>query len=337
MIYILVARLPKHYYKKTLMDFVKISQKVFEQEINELCRVSNNIGTEINEIVELINDCKGKIVVTGIGKTGLIGRKIAASLASTGLQAVFMNATEAIHGDLGMIRSEDIVIAISNSGSTVEITNIINPLKKIGVKIIAMTGYPQSTLGRESDYILNTFVAAEACPLGLAPTTSTTATLVMGDALTICIMERRGFKTEDYALNHPGGTLGRRLLTRVIDLMSNDIPVVQENDLFRDIIYTVSDRRKGMTMVLNKDGIMTGIITDGDIRRAVQKFDDIISKTAIDFMTHGFKKISANAFINDALMMMTTCKITSLAVHEPSDETKISGLITIHDIIDCTR
>jgi len=319
------------------MDFIQISRDVFNQEVSELKKVSSNIGSEMNDIVELIFNSKGKVVVTGIGKTGLIGRKIAASLSSTGTQAVFMNATDALHGDLGMVNAEDVVIAISNSGGTIEITNILSPLRSLGAKIIAMTANPDSPLGKEADFILNTFVFAEACPLGLAPTTSTTATLVMGDALTICLMERRGFKVENYASYHPGGALGRRLLTRVEDLMSRDIPVVNETDLFKDVIFVISDRRKGMTMVVNGQNIMTGIITDGDIRRAIQRFDEILTKRAVDFMSVGFKKIAANVQINDALQMMTNNKITSLAVHAPKNTSDIIGLITIHDIIDCSR
>jgi arabinose-5-phosphate isomerase len=226
------------------------------------------------------------------------------------------------------------VLAISNSGSTYEITNILPPLRKIGASIVAMTGHLDSPLAREADFVLNIGVAAEACPLGLAPTTSTTATLVMGDALSICLMKRRDFKADDYAVFHPGGALGRRLLTRVEDLMSPEIPVVKETDLFKDVIYVVSDRRKGMTMVVNQEGIMTGIITDGDIRRAVQRYDDIVAKQAVDFMTHGFKKISQKAQIDEALKMMTTNKITSIAVTEPGNANTIVGLITIHDIID---
>ncbi len=319
------------------MDFRSLSRSVFEQEIDQLAKVSAAIGPEMNAVVDMIYRSKGKVVVTGIGKTGLIGRKIAASLASTGTLAVFMNATDAVHGDLGMVCRGDVVLAISNSGSTIEITNLLPPLRKIGASIVALTGHPDSPLGREADLILNIGVEAEACPLGLAPTSSTTATLVMGDALTICLMHRRGFDIDHYALFHPGGALGRRLLTRVRDLMSTDIPTVKEDDIFRDVIYTVSDRRKGMTMVVNAEGVMTGIITDGDIRRAVQRFEDIVNKRAVDFMTHGFKKIAANAQIEDALRLMTTNKITSLAVTEPSDSSTIIGLITIHDIIDCHK
>lgn len=319
------------------MDFIQKSREVFDQEICELQKVSANIGNEINEVVDLIYNCTGKVVVTGIGKTGLIGKKISASLASTGTMSIFMNSTDALHGDLGMVRKEDIVIAISNSGSSQEIMNILSPLRKIGATIVAMTGNLDSPLAKEADYLLNIGVSREACPLDLAPTTSTTATLVMGDALTICLMEKRHFKTENYALFHPGGALGRRLLTRVEDLMSNEIPIVRESDSFKDVIYVISDRRKGMTMVVDHENRMTGIITDGDIRRAIQKYDDVISKRAIDFMTHGFKKVARNAQINDALEMMTLNKITSLAVCEPKDSSAIVGLITIHDIIDFNK
>jgi len=317
------------------MNYIEISRSVFKQEITELEKVSARIGKEMSEVVELIYECPGKIVVTGIGKTGLIGKKIAASLASTGTPAIFMNATDAIHGDLGMVNRDDVVIAISNSGSTLEITNILSPIRRIGASIVAMTGNADSPLGRDADLILNVAVAAEACPLGVAPTTSTTATLVMGDALTVCLMKRRGFKIEDYAVYHPGGALGRRLLTQVEDLMSRDIPTVKESDLFKDVIYVVSDSRKGMTMVVNSEGIITGIITDGDIRRAIQRYDDILSHHAVDVMTVGFKKISALAQINDALELMTTNKITSIAVNDPKDINNIIGLITIHDIINC--
>ena len=316
------------------MNYIQRSQEVFDQEICELKKVSKRIGNEFNEIVDLIYNCKGKVIVTGIGKTGLIGKKIAASLSSTGTLSIFMNSTDALHGDLGMARKDDIVIAISNSGSSTEILNILPPLRKIGTSIIAITGNLESRLAKEADYVLDVSVEKEACPLNLAPTSSTTATLVMGDALSICLMEKRGFKTEDYAIFHPGGALGRRLLTHVEDLMSKEIPIVKETDNFKDVIYVISDRRKGMTMVENSEGQMTGIITDGDIRRAIQNYDDVISKQAIDFMTHGFKKIRENAQINDALEMMTANKITTLAVTKTKESSKIIGLITVHDIID---
>jgi arabinose-5-phosphate isomerase len=235
-----------------------------------------------------------------------------------------------------MLSAGDIVMP-SLQRSSLEITNILPSLRKIGTHLVAMTGRPDSVLGKEAELVLNTAVDTEACPLGLAPTCYTTACLVMGDALCISLMQRRGFSSEQYALFHPGGALGRRLLTRVEDLMSKDVPTVMETDLFKDVIYTVSDRRNGMTMVVNKQVKMTGIITDGDIRRAVQGYDDIINKTALDFMTRGFKKINARAQIEDALRMMTQNKITSLAVTENEQSESIVGLITIHDIIDCEK
>jgi len=231
------------------MDFITRSKEIFQQEICELQKLTEKIGPEINEVVELIFSSKGKLVIMGVGKTGIIGHKISSSLASTGTPSIFINAAEAMHGDLGMISKNDIVLLISNSGSSSEILNVVAPLKKIGCKLIAMTGNPHSALANEVLLVLNVGVSKEACPLDLAPTTSTTATLVMGDALTICLMERRGFKAENYALYHPGGALGRRLISRVKDEMFTDIPKVYDTALFKDVIYEVSNKRLGMTMV----------------------------------------------------------------------------------------
>ena len=314
------------------MDFIKRSKEVFNLEIVELQKLAEKIGTEINEIVELIYSTKGKLVIMGIGKTGIIGHKIASSLASTGTPAIFVNASEAMHGDLGMVSKNDIVLLISNSGSSSEILNVVAPLKKIGCTLIAMTGNPKSILAKEVTLILNIGISKEACPLGLAPTTSTTATLVMGDALTVCLMERRGFKAENYALYHPGGALGRRLISQVKDEMFTDIPKVYETTLFKDIIYEVSNKRLGMTMVYNSNEQATGIITDGDIRRAIQRNDEIKQLTASDFMTHGFKGIAQDELLTEALEMMDINKITTLTVLDESE--KVVGILSIHNIID---
>jgi len=314
------------------MDFTKRSKEIFNLEIAELQKLAEKIGPEINDIVELIYSTKGKLVIMGIGKTGIIGHKIASSLASTGTPSIFVNASEAMHGDLGMVSKNDIVLLISNSGSSTEIINIIAPLKKIGCTLIAMTGNTKSVLAKEVSLVLNIGISREACPLGLAPTTSTTATLVMGDALTICLMERRGFKAENYALYHPGGALGRRLLSRVKDEMYTDIPKVYLTTLFKDIIYEVSNKRLGMTMVYNKQEEAIGIITDGDIRRAIQRFDEIKPLTAADFMTTGFKRIAQNELITEALEMMDVNKITTLTVVDDSE--KVVGILSIHNIID---
>jgi arabinose-5-phosphate isomerase len=314
------------------MDFTERSKEIFKLEIAELQKLADKIGPEMNEVVEMIYVSTGKLVIMGIGKTGIIGHKIASSLASTGTPSIFVNAAEAMHGDLGMVSKKDIVLLISNSGSSSEILNIVAPLKKIGCSLIAMTGNSRSLLAREVSLFLNVGVSKEACPLGLAPTTSTTATLVMGDALTVCLMERRGFKAENYALYHPGGALGRRLISRVKDEMFTDIPKVYETTLFRDIIYEVSNKRLGMTMVFNKNEQAIGIITDGDIRRAIQRFDEIKPLTAADFMTHGFKKIVQDELLTEALEMMDVNKITTLTVVDNTDN--VVGILSIHNIID---
>lgn len=314
------------------MDFKVRSKEIFNQQIAELQKLSDKIGNEMNEAVELIFACKGKLVIMGVGKTGIIGHKIASSLASTGTQTIFINASEAMHGDLGMVSKNDIVLLISNSGSSLEILNIVPPLKKIGCTLIAMTGNPNSALAREVSLILNVGVEKEACPLGLAPTTSTTATLVMGDALTICLMERRGFKAENYALYHPGGALGRRLISHVKDEMNTEIPKVKETTLFKDIMYEVSNKRLGMTLVYDNKNKAIGIITDGDIRRAIQRFDDIKQITAADFMTPGFKRIGQDELLTEALEIMDLNKITTLSVVDETE--KVVGILSIHNIID---
>jgi len=314
------------------MDFTQRSKEIFHQEITELQKLSDKIGPEMNEVVEMIYSSTGKLVIMGVGKTGIIGHKIASSMASTGTPSIFVNAAEAMHGDLGMVNKNDIVLLISNSGSSSEILNIIAPIKKIGCSLIAMTGNLKSVLAKEVSLVLNVGISKEACPLGLAPTTSTTATLVMGDALTICLMERRGFKAENYALYHPGGALGRRLISQVKDEMFTDIPKVNENTLFKDIIYEVSNKRLGMTMVYNNLDQPVGIITDGDIRRAIQRFDEIKQLTAADFMTHGFKRIAQEELLTEALEMMDVNKITTLTVIDKAE--KVVGILSIHNIID---
>lgn len=309
----------------------KRAKEIFAQQIGELQKVSDRIGPEMNQVVEMIYACRGKLVIMGVGKTGIIGHKIASSLASTGTPSIFVNAAEAMHGDLGMISPNDIALLISNSGSSMEIINVVGPLKKIGCRIIALTGNPQSPLAHEAEIILNVGVEKEACPLGLAPTTSTTATLVMGDALTICLMERRNFKAENYALYHPGGALGRQLLTRVKDEMTTEVPKVNEDSIFKDIISEMSKKRLGMTLVYNSKGEATGIITDGDLRRAIQNFDDLKSLKASDIMTKGFKRIDKNEMLTEALEMMDISNITTLAV---MDGENVCGILSIHHIID---
>ena len=271
----------------------------------------------------------------GIGKTGIIAHKMAASFASTGTPSIFVNAAEAVHGDLGMINASDVAILVSNSGSTNEILNIIDPLHRLGCTIVAMTGNMDSPLAQRADYALSIHVDSEACPLGLAPTTSTTATLLMGDALMVCLMEMRQFKAENFALYHPGGALGRKLLGRVHNVMTTNVPLVASNASFREVVCEMTDKRLGMTMVYDQlpDGKCLGIITDGDIRRAIQKYNDV-HITAADIMTPSYKHIAKDALLTDALAVMDTYNITTLAVTKTNETTDIIGIISIHHIID---
>ena len=257
------------------MDIINYAKEVFDSEIEELKIVRDKINREIIEVVEEILKSEGKVVVTGIGKSGLIGKKIAATLASTGTHSVFMNSAEGLHGDLGMISKEDVVIAISNSGNSDEIVAILPSIKKIGAKIVAMTGNRNSKLGREADYILNIGVKREGCPLNLAPMSSTTSTLVMGDALAAILIKKRDFKPENFALYHPGGSLGKRLLMKVRDVMHKEdmLPLCDKESIIDDVILTMTDKRLGAVCVMNGD-LMVGIITEGDIRRALKRREE---------------------------------------------------------------
>lgn len=309
------------------------AKTVFEIQIQELERIKKKLGEEIVAAAELILKRKGRVVVTGIGKSGIIGRKIASTFASTGTHALFMNAAEGLHGDLGMIEKEDVVIAISNSGNSDEVLALLPSIHSIGASLIAMTGNTQSTLGNAADIVLDIGVEKEACPLNLAPTSSATAALVMGDALAITLMNIKGFKPENFALYHPGGTLGRRLLTRVRDVMhkEDNIPVVESESRIEEIVYEMSSKRLGAVCVLNNSQ-MVGIITDGDVRRAIERYkQDLFSLTAGNLMTKNFSKITSNQMAVDALKIMEKIKISSLPV---MDEDLLVGFVTIHDVFN---
>lgn len=311
------------------------AKEIFDAEIRELEKLRDTIDTSFNQVIEVLHACQGKVVMMGIGKTGIIAHKMAASFASTGTPSIFVNAAEAVHGDLGMLSANDVAILVSNSGETNEILNIIDPLRRLGCTIVAMTGNLDSPLAQRADYALSIHVDTEACPLGLAPTTSTTATLLMGDALMVCLMEMRQFKAENFALYHPGGALGRKLLGRVTNVMATDVPRVQLDTPFRDVVCEMSDKHLGMTMVYDRlpDGKCLGIITDGDIRRAIQKYNDV-QITAAEIMTPSYKHIAKDALLTDALATMDTYNITTLAVTETETTTDIIGIISIHHIID---
>lgn len=315
------------------------AKQIFNEELTELKKLGEGIDGSFDAVIDAILSCQGKVVVMGIGKTGIIGHKIAASLASTGTSAIFVNAAEAVHGDLGMINGTDIVLLISNSGSTNEILNVLSPLRAIGCKLIAMTGDTSSKLAQSCDLVLNIHVDKEVCPLGLAPTTSTTATTLMGDALMVCLMEKRNFKAENFAVYHPGGALGRKLLGHVKNVMTTHVPKVQVNTPLREIVQEMTDKHLGMTMVFestpnDEGGKCLGIITDGDLRRGIQKYTDLSMVTAKDIMTPSYKHIHQDAALTDALALMDQYNITTLAVTETQDSTDIIGILSIHHIID---
>lgn len=314
------------------MSYSERAKAIFAEELTELEKLGLSIDKRFDEAVEMIDACRGKLVVMGIGKTGIIGHKIASSLASTGTPAIFVNAVEAVHGDLGMVSGEDVVMLVSNSGSTNEILNVIAPLRNIGCRIIAMTGDVKSPLAQQADLTLSIHVDKEACPLGLAPTTSTTATALMGDALTVCLMEKRHFKAENFAVYHPGGALGRRLLARVQNRMQQSVPRVQVTTPFRELVGEMTEKHLGMTMVYDGEQCV-GIITDGDLRRAIQKYEDL-HIVARDMMTPSYKRIHKDALLTDALAIMDKYNITTLAVTETPETEPIIGIISIHHIID---
>ena len=316
-----------------MTDTVSRAKEIFQQEIDELMKVAAHIDEHISAVVDALYACKGKIVVMGIGKTGLIGRKIASSFASTGTPAIFVNAAEAVHGDLGMVASDDVVLLVSNSGATHEILAVIDPLHRMGCKLIAMTGDPQSLLAQRCDLVLSVHVDKEVCPLGLAPTTSTTATLLMGDTLMVCLMEKRHFQAENFAVYHPGGALGRKLLGRVENHMYSHVPHVYTDTPLRKLVGEMTGHHLGMTMVYARPDKCVGIITDGDLRRAIEKYNDL-NVAAQDIMTPGYKHIGKDALLSEALAVMDRYNITTLAVTDSADSEQIIGIISIHHIID---
>lgn len=311
---------------------IEQAKKVLKIEAEAVSALNERIDDSFVKAVDLICSCKGKVVVTGVGKSGLIGQKIASTLASTGTPSFFMHPAEGIHGDLGMLSRNDVVIAISNSGESDEVSQILTVVKRMGLPLIAMTGNLGSTLAKAGDALLDISVKEEACPLGLAPTASTTATLAMGDALAVAALDKRGFKKEDFALLHPGGTLGKRLLLRVSDLMhkGKDIPLVKEGTLMKEALFEITSKRLGITGVIDSKGMLTGSITDGDLRRAMEKGLDILNKKASDIMTGNPKRIGTDALAAEALQKMEQHSITSLFV---MDGEKVAGIVHLHDLL----
>jgi len=310
--------------------YITYAKEVFQIEAKSISNLSKLLDEQFEKCVEAILKSRGRLVITGVGKSGLIGRKISATLASTGTPSMFLHPVEAFHGDLGMLKKEDVVLAISYSGETEELLKIVPFIKANGLKLIGMSGKPMSTLAKNSDYHLNVFVQKEACPLELAPTSSTTATLAMGDALAVALMKGRNFKSEDFARFHPGGSLGRRLLTTVEDCMFKDkLPVVVPDDSIKTVINTISTGRLGIAIVVSK-GLIKGLITDGDLRRAMDKHaEKLFTLKAQNIMTPKPKTIDKTMKMAEAESLMTQFKITSLLVAEKG---KLIGVAQIYSV-----
>jgi arabinose-5-phosphate isomerase len=317
-----------------MKDFKEIARKVLRIEAEALGALVERINDNFIDAIEIIYSCKGRVVVTGMGKSGIIGKKLTATLASTGTPALFLNPAEGIHGDIGMVTRGDVVIAISNSGDTDEIITLLPMLKRMAISIISMTGNPASLLASSSDINIDVSVKKEACSMGIVPTASTTAALAMGDAIAVTLLDRRGFCKEDFALFHPGGRLGRRLLLTVEDLMhkGDAIPSVDIETLMKEAILEISTKRLGITTVTDSESRLQGVITDGDLRRGLEKWgEDLFSLRADDVMTHRSKTITKNVLAAKAVSIMEKYAITVLVVVDSEDN--IEGIIHLHDLL----
>ena len=312
---------------------LRIGSEVLETEADAIRALLDAVGEDFIAACNTCLGCQGRIVVIGMGKSGHIAGKIAATLASTGSPAFFVHPGEASHGDLGMITLQDVVLAISNSGETGEITLLLPLIRRLGIPLITMTGQPQSTLAREADVNLNVGVSKEACPLNLAPTASTTATLAMGDALAVALLEMRGFTEEDFALSHPGGSLGRRLLLRVSDLMrtGDRIPKVTPGTPVREGLLEMTRTGLGMTAIVDDDNIVVGIFTDGDLRRTIDSGCDLQKTIIDDVMTTNCKTINKDVLAAEAVHMMETNAVTALLVAD--EESHLVGAFNVHDLL----
>ena len=307
------------------------ARRVLEVEAAAILGLVQHLDQAFIDAVELIATCNGRVVTMGVGKSGIICKKISATLASTGTPSFFMHPTEAIHGDLGMLVNGDVVLAISNSGETDELVRLLPSIKRVGAEMIAITGNAASTLAKGADFHLSAAISKEACPLGLAPTASTTATLALGDALAMALLVRRGFREEDFAFLHPGGKLGKRFL-RVRDLMHSgaDVPSVRDSAEMHDVIYEMSKKGFGIAAVVDAQGTLQGVVSDGDLRRLLQRDEQILKKTARDCMKRDPQTISAGELASAALQIMEQRKITSLFIVD--DARRVEGIIHLHDL-----
>jgi len=312
---------------------IEKGKQVIRIEAQSVAALIDKINGSFAQAVQIIFEAKGRIVITGMGKSGIIARKIVATMNSTGTPAIFLHPSDAVHGDLGMVRGEDVVICISKSGDTQEIRQLIPMFKRIGVPVISMLGTLNSPIAKESDVVLDISVAEEACPLDLAPTSSTTTTLVMGDALAITLLEKRNFSKEDFAMFHPGGNLGKRLLLKIEELMTSGklVPIVTLSTSLKDSILEMTSKRLGATCVVDEKGTLCGIITDGDLRRLLQGTTDVSSVSANQVMTRKPKTILLGALAATALREMENYKITQLIIVDEAD--RPVGMVHLHDLV----
>jgi arabinose-5-phosphate isomerase len=315
------------------ISYLHSAERTISLERDAVAALLGRLDERFERACELLLGCRGRVVVTGMGKSGHIARKIAATLASTGTPALFVHPAEASHGDMGMITNQDVVMALSNSGTTAEVVTMLPLLKRLHVPLVTMTGNAASVLARSADVNLDIAVASEACPLGLAPTSSTTVSLVMGDALAIALLERRGFTAEDFAFSHPGGALGRKLLLKIDDVMrtGDGVPRVAPTTPLGDALLTISAKGLGMTTVVDDDGRLLGVFTDGDLRRAIDHGIDLKGTPIGDLMTRDCKIANANMLAAEALAIMDDFKISALAVVDA--ERRPVGAVHVHDLL----
>lgn len=317
-----------------MLDFKQIAKEVLEIEANELLSASKNLNDEMEKAVKLIQKTKGKLIVTGVGKSGLIGAKIAATLASTGTSSFFLHPTEAMHGDLGMIDSQDIVLAISYSGESEELVNILPHFKRFDIPLIGMAKDKSTTLGRYSDVFIPLHVSQEACPLNTAPTSSTTLTLALGDALAVCLMRANGFQKEDFASFHPGGSLGKKLFVKVDDMMQKEnLPIVSSKTPLKDAIVVMSEGRLGTVLLVDEHGKLEAILSDGDLRRGLMREDFSPLTSSIEYATKNPKSLNdENILASEALVFIEKHKIQLLVI--TNDEKKPKGVLHIHKLVE---
>lgn len=322
------------------IDYIKtkntreVGIEVIKQEAAAIADLADKLDESFTKAVDIIYNCRGRVIVSGIGKSGIIAQKIAATLTSTGMAATFLHPAEAVHGDLGMVLKDDVVICISKSGNTDELSRLLPIFKQMNVPIIAMTGNLRSALAEKSDIVLDVSVSEEACPYNLAPTTSSTAALVMGDALTVALLKRRNFSIDDYAFLHPGGSLGRRLLLKIQEVMftGDKIPIVKQDSTLKEAILEISSKRFGSTCVVDSTGVLVGIITDGDLRRLLTRTTDIWKMRARDVLTKNPKTISKDELAISAYRLMEEHNIMQIIVVDKAQ--KPVGMVHLHDLLE---